>query len=107
MAVYTKLQELKIRLGIKDNSKDDLLSLLISDAEKAILNRLYPYENANNKLPMNYKNKQLEIAIYLYNRQGSEGEISHNENGISRSYESSSIPNSMLKDIVPYCGVVQ
>ena len=50
--------------------------------------------------------KQIEIATYLYNKQGAEGETKHNENGVDRTYESASIPESMLSDISPVVQVV-
>lgn len=48
-----------------------------------------------------YKNLQVRIAIELYNKQGVEGQTSHSENGISRSYSSSDISNDLLKQILP------
>lgn len=50
--------------------------------------------------------KQIEIASYLYNKQGAEGETEHNENGVDRKYESASIPESALSDISPVARVV-
>ena len=44
---------------------------------------------------------QIEIATFLYNRLGAEGEISHSENGVSRNYENAHIPDSMLNTIIP------
>jgi hypothetical protein len=39
--------------------------------------------------------------VYLYNRQGSEGETYHSENGINRTYASANVPDDLLKGIVP------
>ena len=44
-------------------------------------------------------------AVYLLNKRGAEGETAHSENGISRSYESADIPESMLSGIIPFAGV--
>ena len=38
--------------------------------------------------------------------RGGEGEIRHNENGINREYESSDIPESMLKYVSPVVKIV-
>ena len=34
------------------------------------------------------------------------GETAHSENGISRSYESATVPDSMLKHITPHASVL-
>ena len=49
---------------------------------------------------------QVEIATYLLNKRGGEGELSHSENGISRSYENGDVPESMMRQIVPMAGVL-
>ena len=48
-----------------------------------------------------YYNMQIKIAIEIFNKMGAEGEIVHNENGIARSYETGSISNSLLNQIIP------
>lgn len=102
------LEKLKIYLGITDNSEDDLLSLLIEKAETAILNRRYPYGYTDEERATalsRYSDIQLDIAVYLYNKRGAEGQTGHSENGISRSYEGAGIPESYLQGIVPVCKV--
>jgi hypothetical protein len=82
-----------------------LLKIYLSFAESAILERVYPFNAKEKKVPEKYQNKQLEIALYLYNKRGAEGETAHSENGISRSYENAGIPDSMLKGIIPFAGL--
>lgn len=101
-----KLKKLKLVVGA-DSSDDELLLMYLSDAERAILNKLYPMDDSVSTIPERYAGRQVEIAAYLYNKRGAEGEITHNENGINRTYESSSIPKSMLSDIVSYGSVVK
>lgn len=106
MADSYKLTKLRLMVGA-NASEDDLLLMYLTDAERAILNHLYPMdEDVAHTLPTRYESRQVEIAAYLYNKRGAEGEISHNENGISRSYENGSIPDSMLSDIIPYGSVI-
>ncbi len=102
-----KLNQLKILLEILDDSEDTLLQMLLSVAEKAIVRKLYPFKATDVVIPPEYDLRQIEIAVYLYNRRGSEGQTSHSENGINRNYESAYIPASMLKDIMPYVEVVK
>jgi hypothetical protein len=48
-----------------------------------------------------YSDVVLDIAIYLYDKQGTEGQTSSSENGMNRGYESAGIPNSYVQDIIP------
>ncbi len=101
-----KLQTLKLLTGATD-SEDDLLLTLLSLAEGKILERLYPYDHSKETLPTRYVGKQIEIAVYLYNKQGAEGQTVHSENGISRTYESADVPESMLRGIAPFVGGIK
>ena len=107
MADSSKLNKLRQQVGA-NASEDALLLMYLADAEQAILNHLYPMnEDITQSLPLRYESRQVEIAAYLYNKRGAEGETSHNENGISRTYENGSIPDSMLADIIPYGSVIK
>jgi len=101
-----KLQTLKLLTGATD-SEDGLLLALLSLAEGKILERLYPYDHSKETLPTRYVGKQIEIAVYLYNKQGAEGQTAHSENGISRTYESADVPESMLRGIAPFVGGIK
>ena len=101
-----KLQTLKLLTGATD-SEDDLLLALLSLAEGKILERLYPYDHSKETLPTRYVGKQIEIAVYLYNKQGAEGQTVHSENGISRTYESADVPETMLRGIAPFVGGIK
>lgn len=48
-----------------------------------------------------YHNIQVKMAIELYNKQGVEGQLSHSENGISRSYSSTDISDHLIAQITP------
>ena len=49
-----------------------------------------------------YKDLIIRLCITSISKWGAEGESSHSENGISRSYESASeYPNSLLAEIIP------
>ena len=102
-----KLSTLKVLLGVTDTSDDQLLLTFLSFAEGKILERLYPYDGEKNELPQRYNGKQLEIAVYLYNKQGAEGQTAHSENGVSRTYGSADVPESMLRGIAPFVGGIK
>lgn len=98
------LENLKTLLGISDNSEDTLLNLYLDIAKQKILDRLYPFDNTRLTVPARYLSKQLEIAQYLYLKRGAEGQVTHNEGGINRTYENADVPESLMRGIVPYCG---
>lgn len=85
---------------------DDALKAYLTIAGQKIINRAYPYDDTVTEVPRRYGVLQCEIAAYLLNKRGAEGEVSHSENGISRTYESADVPDSMLSDVVPHCGLV-
>lgn len=85
---------------------DDVLKSYLTIAGQKILNRAYPYDDTVTEVPRRYSVLQCEIAAYLLNKRGAEGEISHSENGISRMYENADVPDSMLSDVIPHCGLV-
>lgn len=96
-----RLASLKSLIGVTGTDSDALLNIYLDIAERKVLNRLYPFGSDNELVPKKYEHKVLEIAQYLYYRRGSEGETSHSENGVSRSYENADIPKSMLDEITP------
>jgi len=102
-----KIEFLKILVGSVGFDEEKLLKAYLRIAASIILKRLYPFNKGEDKeLPGCYAVKQCEIASYLYNKRGAEGETSHDENGIKRTYESGDVPPSMLKDIVPFAEVL-
>ncbi len=85
---------------------DAVLSAYLRIAGRKIINRAFPYRDDITEVPEKYESVQLEVAAYLVNKRGAEGETSHGENGITRTYENADVPESMLRAVVPACGVV-
>jgi len=100
-----KLTALKGMVGNSDS--DATLSAYLTLAGKKIITKAYPYEDEVDEVPAKYEYLQLEIAAYMLNKRGAEGQTSHSENGISRSYENADVPASMLKAVTPHCGVIK
>lgn len=90
----------------KEGWSDDVMKSYLTIAGQKILNRAYPYDDTVTDVPRRYGVLQCEIATYLLNKRGAEGEISHSENGVSRMYENADVPDSMLSDVIPHCGVI-
>ena len=89
-----------------DGWSDDVLNAYLNIAGRKIINRAYPYDDTITEVPNRYGCLQCEIATYLLNKRGAEGEVSHNENGINRTYENADVPDSMLSDVIVHCGVI-
>lgn len=103
MTDIEKLTALKAFVG--DSDTDEVLFTYLKLAGSKIIAKAYPYRDDVTEVPTKYEYLQIEIAAYMLNKRGAEGQISHSENGISRSYENADIPASMLKAITPHVGV--
>ena len=99
-----KLTALKAIVG--NNDSDEVLSTYLTLAGGKILAKAYPYNSEVSEVPTQYHYLQIEIAAYMLNKRGAEGQTTHSENGIRRTYENADVPSSMLKSVVPFCGVV-
>lgn len=96
------LSILETRTGEQDTA---VLTSYLEEAGQAIINRAFPFTDMVTEVPVKYQRRQIEIATYLMNKRGAEGETKHDENGTNRSYEAASVPESMLRDIMPYCKI--
>lgn len=94
-----------LALDIAPDTEDEAtLNRLLSRAASLILNRMYPFGYDDTQtVPLRYEEIQIQLAVELYTQRGAEGQTSHSENGISRSWPEKS---ALLKKIVPNCGSV-
>ena len=99
-----KINNLKVLLGYE--VPEEVISTYLDLAEAKVLSVAYPYDDTVTEVPRKYEMVALEIAVYLINKRGAEGESSHTENGIVRYYENADIPKSLIQKIVPHCGVI-
>ena len=105
MTQAEKLKLLKAMVGESDT--EEVLLAYLNTAGSKILNRAYPYGTEVTEVPTRYDFLHCEIAAYLLNKRGAEGQTSHSENGISRSYESADVPESMIGAVTPMVGVIK
>ena len=119
----------RLRARLTDNGvapSDAILSDCLENAKNAILSRRFPYGDwpvrdvvevdpntgeetvvgTETYVEDRYLDLQYRLAIEIYNRLGAEGEVSHSENGISRSWDGSWASSQLLNEIVPFAGVV-
>ena len=108
MTEVEKLSLLRVMVGQPNEGdwSDEVLNFYLQIAGQKIINRAYPYDDTAREVPRRYGYLQCDIANYLLNKRGAEGQTAHSENGISRSYESADVPESMLSEVLPRVGVL-
>ena len=90
-----------------DTAENDLLGMLLEQAEGIVLNRRYPFGPPEDAVvEARFEHIQIAIALELFSKMGAEGQTAHDENGISRSYEAADVSPSLLRRIIPKCGSV-
>lgn len=94
-----QLVKLKRRLD-KSDTDDMVLDNLLSDLLEDTGNIICDIRNSNIVEPK-YLGIQVRMAVELYNKMGAEGQLSHNEQGLSRSYSNSDISGELLNQITP------
>ena len=89
------------------NATDAIVAVYLAVAKDAILTRLYPHgvPETNLGIPPRYEMCQTRLAARYFLRRGAEGEISHSENGIGRTYGSVNDAD-LLNEVIPYAKVV-
>ena len=86
------LEKVKLLLGIADNTKDDLLTLLIEQAvEEAIV---YTHNECVDELNTSI----IQMVVYKYNRIGTEGLDSEGYSGVSFQY-TSDYPENIMRGL--------
>lgn len=92
------LLRLKLRTGEQDEA---ILYDCLESAKAAILAVRYPFGDIPDELEARYLDLQFRCALDLYNKIGAEGQKAHQENSISRTWESSWISESLLREVTP------
>lgn len=96
---------IQMETGIAPDKADmDVLQSELLAAETMILNKMYPFGyDEGVVVPARYERLQIKLAIELYTQRGAEGQASHTENGITRTWPSVS---RILAQVIPHCGSV-
>lgn len=79
------LSKVKLRAGITDDSKDELLNELISDVQEYVVE--YCNRSGTDDIPDTLTSAIVKMVIIDYNRLGTEGLASEGYTGLSYSYE--------------------
>lgn len=102
----TQVQKTAMLKAMTDERDEEVLSTYLTLAGNKVVRRAYPYDPTQTEVPAQYASVQVEIAAYMLNKRGAEGETGHSENGISRSYEDGDIPPSLMRQIVPFAAPI-
>ena len=102
------IDRLKLRITDYTGEQPDeaVLYDCLDSAKAAIMSRRFPFGPQPDDLEPRYCDLQFRIALDLYNKIGAEGETTHDENGIKRTFQSSWISEQLLQEVVPFAGVV-
>lgn len=98
------LGRIKRRMRITDNKDDELLLDFLKTSQSEIMARRFPYGDGTEEFPTRYNELAIQLTIIQYNKMGAEGENSHSENGVSRSYDDY---NKLLYTVVPMVGGIK
>lgn len=96
-----------IKTNIESSSdmtiSDDVVNTFFQLSKNAILLKRFPYlqDVSEKELPSIYDSLCVRLAVYMFNKQGAEGEISHTENGVSIKWENGDLPESMMSEVIP------
>ena len=101
-----ELEKIAMAKTLSGETDELTVSSYLKIAGNKICRKAYPFDPTVTEVPEQYSLLQVEIAVYLLNKRGAEGEAAHSENGISRTYEDGDVPPSMMRQIVPMCGVL-
>lgn len=99
-----KLTILKSMLDSGDTTSDETANAYLAAAKSAVINLAYPFGDGSETMPEKYDYEQIEIALYMLNKRGAEGELLHIEAGTHRSFEVADIPTSLRARITSYAG---
>lgn len=92
--------------SMTDEKDEDIISVFLEMAGDSVCKYCDPYKRVERETLLDeYGGVQARIAAYFLNKRGADGESAHSENGTSRSYESGDIPESLLRELTPICGV--
>ena len=87
-----------IRTMIGEDVDDNTLSIYLRHANSKILNHRYPFGTKRTEIEPQFEEDLLELTIVLFNQRGAEGQKSHNENGVQRTWRTE---NEILEGITP------
>ena len=107
MTMSERIDMLDLTVGGHEEAR--VLTAYLRMAGDAMLNKMYAINMIDRPedVPEVYHMRQVEIAAFLMNKRGAEGETKHIENGTHRNYQGAYIPDTMFEGLVPFVGLVK
>lgn len=103
MTISEKIEVMNLAIA-PDTADKRVLEVQLDEAEAMILAKMYPFGYPEDMaLPSRYERLQIKLAVELFTQRGAEGQASHTENGVTRTWPS---VNRILGQIPSYCGSV-
>lgn len=103
----TDVEKMVMLQSMTGETDENVLSTYLTLAKGVVIAKAFPFGKGEEEIPAPYHTVQVEIAAYMLNKRGAEGETAHSENGVTRSYENGDIPSSLLRRITPSVGVIK
>ena len=93
-------------IGDDDTATDAVIATYLRIASGKMLERLFPFDTdkTESDLPYRYETLQCELGARLFLRKGGEGESSHEENGVNRTWATVD-DEDILSRLTPYAKV--
>lgn len=106
MTQEDKVAMVQTLVGSDPDATGELIETYLRLACFKMLERLYPFntEKWEGDIPARYDTLQCELGARLFLRKGGEGEISHEENGVNRTWGSVD-DEDILSRLTPYAKV--
>ena len=106
MTDVEKLLMIKSLMGLSD-SEDEQVSVYLSAAEREILAWRYSYaKDVPEIVPVEYEMTQVYAVIAGYSISGAENQMTHSENGISRSFKYEDMIAYIRSHVIPIAKVI-
>ena len=104
----TDAEKIVMVKAMTDETDEDVISAFLSKAAEELYKLADPFKTSEKESVVDeYGDVQTDIAAYRSNKRGWDYETSHSENGVSRTYETGDLPDSILRRIVPKAGAVK
>lgn len=108
MTSEDKLAMVKVLLDVqKDNSQDEKIEAFLEAAKKEIISWRFSYAGDMPKeVPEEYEMIQVWAVVAGYSQSGAEGQATHSENGISRTFNYPDMLHYIHRNVVHKVGVL-
>ena len=108
MTFDEKLIMVKNLLGLQDDdSEDEKISAFLESAKREIISWRFSYAgNMPSDVPEEYEMIQVWAVVNGYSQIGAEGQATHSENGISRTFNYPDMVHHIRRSVVHKVGVL-